>query len=105
MSEVVLFVTLFYLIFLNRGLVAMDINHDAHEGLQLCGESVRVPEKSFKKLLEITFDIILGKKDESSFDGINITNDLKAAVNKVKIFLQMCVGGVGGDLKGWGWMG
>ena len=48
----------------------MDINHDVHEGLQLCGESVRVPEKSFKKLVEITFDIILGNKDETSFDGI-----------------------------------
>ena len=48
----------------------MDINHDVHEGLQLCGESVRVPEKSFKKLVEITFDIILGNKDETSFDGM-----------------------------------
>ena len=47
----------------------MDINHDAQEGLQLCGESVRVPEKSFKKLVEITFDIILGNKEETSFDG------------------------------------
>ena len=47
----------------------MDINHDAQEGLQLCGESVRVPEKSFKRLVEITFDIILGNKDETSFDG------------------------------------
>ena len=50
----------------------MEINHDAQEGLQLCGESVRMPEKSFKKLVEIAFDIILGKKDETSFDGKNL---------------------------------
>ena len=50
----------------------MEINHDAQEGLHLCGESVRMPEKSFKKLVEIAFDIILGKKDETSFDGKNM---------------------------------
>lgn len=54
----------------------MDINHDAQEGLQLCGESVKVPEKSFRRLVEITFDIILAKRDEASFDGIKSRQSL-----------------------------
>lgn len=47
----------------------MDINHNAQEGLQLCGESVHVSEKSFKKLIELTIDILLGRREEECLDG------------------------------------
>lgn len=47
----------------------MDINHNAQEGLQLCGESVRVSNKSFKKLTELTIDILLGKREEECLDS------------------------------------
>ena len=60
----------------------MEINHDAQEGLHLCGESVRIPEKSFKKLVEIAFDIILEKKDETSFEASNTLDSVNPGTLK-----------------------
>lgn len=47
----------------------MDLNHEVQEGVQLCGESVQVPDKTFQKLIVTAYDIILGKQDDSSIDG------------------------------------
>ena len=41
----------------------------ASEGLQLCGESARVGDASFRALVQVGFEILLKKKDESHITG------------------------------------
>ena len=38
----------------------------ATEGLNLCGDSARVGDRSFRNLVQITMDILLKKKSEDS---------------------------------------
>lgn len=44
----------------------MELNSVATEGLNLCGDSARVGDRSFRNLVQITMDILLKKKDENS---------------------------------------
>ena len=38
----------------------------ATEGLNLCGDSTRVGDRSFRNLVQITMDILLKKKNEDA---------------------------------------
>lgn len=45
----------------------MELNSVATEGLNLCGDSARVGDRSFRNLVQITMDILLKRKSE---DGL-----------------------------------
>ena len=44
----------------------MKLSSVATEGLNLCGDSARVGDRSFRNLVQITMDILLKKKNEDA---------------------------------------
>ena len=47
----------------------MELSGIALEGLQLCGDGARVGDNSFHCLVQVGFEIILKKKDETHITG------------------------------------
>lgn len=46
--------------------VKMELNSVATEGLNLCGDSARVGDRSFRNLVQITMGILLKKRSEDA---------------------------------------
>ena len=44
----------------------MELSSVASEGLNLCGDSARVGDRSFRNLVQTTVDILLKKKTEEA---------------------------------------
>ena len=47
----------------------MELSSVAIEGLNLCGDSSRVGDRSFRNLVPITLDILVKKQDEDALKG------------------------------------
>ena len=47
-------------------MVKMELNSVATEGLNLCGDSSRVGDRSFRNLVQITMGILLKKRTEDA---------------------------------------
>ena len=47
-------------------MVKMELNSVATEGLNLCGDSARVGDRSFRNLVQITMGILLKKRTEDA---------------------------------------
>lgn len=50
----------------------MELSAVVTEGLNLCGESARFGDRSFRKLVLGAFDVLLKKKDEDALIGENL---------------------------------
>lgn len=64
----------------------MELSAVVTEGLNLCGESARFGDRSFRKLVLGAFDVLLKKKDEDALIGENFALICICLSNKEKLY-------------------
>ena len=47
----------------------MEISSSVSLGLQACGDASHVPDAAYKDLVDVVFDVLLQKQDESALES------------------------------------